>query len=104
MPDNPGPLARLNQAERAAAVAPFAGRRCRVTYRQGSYGGAKYDQRVTGLVAGATYHLTNGNSTGDLVLVADRDHHWDLRDARWQAVAIALVHVGGIELAEEGEA
>jgi hypothetical protein len=101
MPDNPGRLARLNQAERAAAVAPFAGRRCVVTYRTGSY--AQYDQRVTGVVAGASYHLTNGTSTGDLVLVADRGHHWNLRDARWQAVSIALANVGGIELAEAGE-
>ena len=89
------PLSRLTQVERAAAVRPFVGRTCTVVYRGGNY--SDYSREITGHVIGASWHSTNGNSTGDLVMVPSRPGRvWEIRDAVWQAQSIALAHVGSI--------
>lgn len=80
--------------ERVAAVAPFVGKLCTVTYRRGPRW--PYDTTAVGIVHGAAYHLTNGNSTGDLVLGAPGGT-WRMKGADVAVASIALCHVDKIE-------
>lgn len=92
-------MANKSQAERTEAVRPFVDRLCKVTFRSGSYG--DYTQEVIGVVVGASFHATNGNSTGDLVVRARPGRVWRINGAIWEAESVALVHIGTIEVIEE---
>lgn len=91
------PLARLEAHQRAQAVEVFAGRVCRVTYRHGGYTTERHD--MVGRVVGASYHVTNGNSTGDLIIRPAGAHDVWGGGALGQTTcrSIALVHVLDIE-------
>jgi len=85
---------QLPTKERWRAVEPYRGFKVRVTYRNGSY--SKFTQTAEGTCMGASAHLTNGNSTGDLILY--RSQHM-----KYGCVSIALAHVADIEVLGRGE-
>lgn len=78
-------------AERVAAVQPFIGKRCRITFGQ-----FEPYRETTGVVIGPSLHLTNGNSTGDLIVRATWTHE---RTTSVNVVSIALARVHNIERA-----
>lgn len=89
------PTYRLPSAERWRGPEPFIGKRCRVTYRNGTYGA--FTGHVEGIVLGASHHLTNGNSTGDLIVQCEPGYRWNFGGGNYRVVSIALAHVGEIE-------
>lgn len=94
------PLARLKPVERPPAVMPFVGHVCTVTYRTQKIG-VGYDREIVGKVVGPSWHLTNGNVTGDLVIAPLNSTEWKVGDERYAVVSIALIHVGTIEPAHQ---
>lgn len=80
---------RLPQGERHKAVHPFVGKVCKVTYRTAS---GKHE--TEGNIVGASYHRTNGNSTGDLIIEhSDPTMLFGFGGGRYECQSIALAHV-----------
>jgi hypothetical protein len=87
---------QLPRDERWKGVEGYVGRRCLVHFRGGTYGA--FDRQVEGIVLGASHHLTNGNSTGDLIVAETAPVAWKIKGGTYRCVSIALAHVGEIEV------
>lgn len=90
-------IAYLPPAERGRAVREYEGRLCRITYRGSKAYGGDFSRSVEGVVIGAAHPLTQGNSTGDLVVRARPGFRFGEGDGL-AAVTIGLANVGTIEV------
>lgn len=87
-------LARLSKIGRFEAAAQFAGTTCDITYGQ-------FEKTTeTFQVIGPAEHLTNGNSTGDLI-VQKPGFGWRRGEALITTASIALARIQNIEKVTE---